>query len=189
MSEIISNIEKIINLLKENKYDDILKIEMEKQIMPTLKKSAKQDNIESILKKIRYDEFPKEESHKDHLENIPYTKGPFKTSPLLHYLEENLYYVSHASGNYDDFGYLSKPIFGIPADRFVCIKPINSIDFKISWIVENVDNQMLELMDYTDYDWRVFDKLGFTTKTKNITIKFLVSDEILEEPYNNTINT
>jgi hypothetical protein len=180
MSEIISNIEKIINLLKENKCDDILKMEIEKQIMPTLKECTQQDNMESILKQIRYDELPKE-SQEDHQENIPYTKGPFKTSPLLHYLEENQYYDSHASGNYDDFGYLTKPIFGIPADRFVCIKSIDSVDFKISWIVENVDEQMLELMNYTDYDWRVFDKLGFTTKTKNITIKFLVSDEIVEE--------
>jgi len=139
------------------------------------------NNIKKILSDIKYDSFPKiEEQNEAKLNNIPYTKGCFKTSPLLHYLEENLYYDSHASGNYDDFGFLIKTIFGIPAQSFVCIKPINSTDFKITWIVEQVDNQMLDLMNYTDYDWRVFDKLGFTTKSKIVKIIFDISDEILE---------
>jgi len=41
----------------------------------------------------------------------------------------------------------------------------------------------------TDYDWRVFDKFGFTSKSKVIKMKFHFEDEVLEKPEQNVISS
>lgn len=117
------------------------------------------------LDEIGFNNFPKLK------DNLPYSKGPIITSPIIHYLTENEIYDSHGSGN-EDFGILIKTIFDIPANRYIRIQTIDAEKFKISWIVEDVDELLKVMMLKSDFDWRIFDKFGFTTKSKIIEIKF-----------------
>ena len=132
------------------------------------------------LNDIKFKDFPKIGNNEEN--DIPYSKGPFNTSPLIHYLQENNFYDSHASGDIDDFGMLTKTIFGIPANRFIRILTIGTNKFKITWVVEDVDELLAAMLLKSDYDWRVFDKLGFTSKSKIIELKFDFSDVIDESP-------
>ena len=131
------------------------------------------------LDEIKFCDFPKLENNND-VNNIPYSKGPFITCPIIHYLRENEVYDSHASGAVDDFGFLTKTFFGIPAGRFIRILTIDTNKFKITWIVEDVDELLAAMLSVSDYDWRVFDKFGFTSKSKIIEFKFDLSDVIDE---------
>lgn len=131
------------------------------------------------LNEIKYNDFPKLEDN-NYVNNIPYSKGPFITCPIIHYLRENEVYVSHASGDIDDFGFLTKTYFGIPAGRFIRILTIDANKFKITWIVEDVDELLAAMLCESDYDWRVFDKFGFTSKSKIIEFKFDLYDVIDE---------
>jgi len=132
------------------------------------------------LNEIKFNDFPKLEDNENN--NIPYSNGAFITSPLIHYLRENGFYDSHASGDIDNFGILTKTIFGIPENRFIRILTIDSNKFKITWIVEDFDELLEDMMIKTDFDWRVFDKLGLTSKSKIIEFKFDFSDVIDESP-------
>jgi hypothetical protein len=58
------------------------------------------------------------------------------------------------------------------------IETINETTFKITYIVEPVDNVITTLLSDTDYDMRVFDKLGFTKKSKIIKLNFDFSEEV-----------
>jgi hypothetical protein len=129
---------------------------------------------------IDYKSFPEQQSDSPKL-NLPYTEGPFISSPLLHFLKENKYYESHGSG-IEDFGMTLKDFFGIPKDRFIMIETIDETTFKITYVVEPVDEIITNLLSDTDYDMRVFDKLGFTKKSKIIKLNFDVSEEVNEEP-------
>lgn len=135
-------------------------------------------NASKCLDKIKYGDFPKIEH--DGENNIPYSKGVFITSPLIHYLRENEVFDSHASGDIDYFGVLTKTFFGIPAGRFIKIRTIDANKFKITWIVEDVDELLAAMLTESDCDWRVFDKFGFTSKSKMIEFKFDLSDVIDE---------
>lgn len=75
-----------------------------------------------------------------------------------------------------------KTIFGIPANRFIRIETIDATKFKITWIVEDVDELLTTMMSNSDYDWRIFDKLGFTSKSNIFELKFDILDEIDECP-------
>lgn len=136
-------------------------------------------NANKIYKLINHESFPK--IVQQFTKNIPYTEGPFITSPLLHFLIENKYYESHGSG-IEDFGMTLKDFFGIPKDRFIMIETIDKTTFKITYVVEPVDNIITTLLSCTDYDMRVFDKLGFTKKSKIIKLNFDFSEEVDEEP-------
>lgn len=132
------------------------------------------------LDEIKYYDFPElEDKNKN---DIPYSKGALVTSPIIHYLRENNFYDSYGSGDVEDFGMLTKTVFGIPANRFIRIQTIDANKFKITWIVEDVDKLLTTMMYETDYDWRVFDKFGFTSKSKIIEFKFDLSDEYFETP-------
>lgn len=117
--------------------------------------------------KVQYNELDK---------TIPYTEGSFISSPLLHYLIENKFYESHASG-IEDFGMTLKPFFGIDKDRFIMIETIDEITFKITYVVEPVDEVLTELLYKVDYDMRVFDKLGFAKKSKIVKFGFTISED------------
>lgn len=136
------------------------------------------------LKDIGFNDFPQLDDENDNNNEVPYSKGPFISSPIIHYLMENKMYDSHGSGDVEDFGILTKTIFGIPANRFIRIKTINANKFKITWIVEDVDKFLAAMMSESDYDWRIFDKFGFTSKSKVIEFefKFDLSDDIDESP-------
>lgn len=137
------------------------------------------------LDEIKFNDFPKIEDKGEN--NIPYSKGPFITCPIIHYLIEIEVYDSHASGDIDDFGFLTKTFFGIPAGRFIRILTIDINKFKITWIVEDVDELLAAMLSETDYDWRVFDKFGFTSKSKIIEFKFDLSDVIDESPVSSIV--
>lgn len=132
------------------------------------------------LDKIKFNDFPKIGNNGEN--DIPYSKGAFISSPFIHYLQENNFYDSHASGDIDDYGILTESIFGIPANRFIRILTIGANKFKITWVVEDVDELLATMLSKSDYDWRVFDKLGFTSKSKIIELKFDLSDVIDESP-------
>lgn len=102
-------------------------------------------------------ERPKESTY------VPYSKGAGVSMILVHYLREIDAYKSYGSGEFD-FGIITKPIYGIPTDRFVMIEPISETQFKITYIVENVGILECALMAQTDYDMRVLEKLGYTKK-------------------------
>ena len=144
--------------------------------MTELSKKEIVDKANKLYDEIDYNNFPEIETED---KDIPYSKGHFVTSPLINFLKDYEYYDSHASG-YDDFGILNKTIFDIPSGSYICIHTLNSTEFKISWIVENVDDVIHQLLFDVDYDWRIFDKLGFTTKTKKIKLNFELSDEKLD---------
>lgn len=131
------------------------------------------------LDEIKYGDFPKLEDNND-VNNIPYSKGPLISNPIIHYLRENELYDSYASGDIDDFGFLTETFFGIPAGRFIKILTIDSNKFKITWVVEDVDKLLAAMLTESNYDWRVFDKFGFTSKSKIIEFKFDLSDVIDE---------
>ena len=127
--------------------------------------------------------------------NFQYSKCPTLTTPIVDYLRENEIYDSHGSGAVEDFGVLTKTIFDIQSNRFIRIKIIDANKFKITWIVEDVDELLAAMMTESDFDWRIFDKLGFTSKSKIIVykydftsesdvieFKFDISDEFIECP-------
>jgi hypothetical protein len=141
-----------------------------------------------LFKIIDYSKFTKiNENNND--TKCPYNGSGFQSNPLIHYLNEVAEYNSHASGDYDDFGILKKSIFGIPSGRYVKLEILDTDTFKITWIVEDVDDVLTKLMDYVDYDFRVFDKIGFTKKYKIIKLNFKVSEENDLEPDNQIINS
>ena len=130
-----------------------------------------------LYKLINYDSWPEE--NETNKKNIPYSKGPFISSPLLHYLIANKIYDSHGSG-IEDFGMMLKPFAGIPENRFVMIETIDEHSFKITYVVEPIDKVLQVLMSDIDYDMRLFDKLGFTKKSKIIKLNFDFSEEVEE---------
>jgi len=134
----------------------------------------------NILKYIGFDAFPKLKENDNN--DFPYSKGAFVSSPIINYLRENDMYDSHSSGDVEDFGILTKTIFGIPENRFIRIKTIDVNKFKITWIVKDVDELLYAMMLKSNYDWRIFDKFGFTSKSKVIELKFDLSDDIDESP-------
>lgn len=136
-------------------------------------------NAKLLYELINYKSFPKQ-PYEPNL-NLPYTKGPFISSPLLHFLMENKYYESHGSG-IEDYGMTLKDFFGIPKDRFIMIETINETTFKITYIVEPVDDVITTVLSNIDYDMRVFDKLGFTKKSKIIKLNFDFCEDVDEEP-------
>jgi hypothetical protein len=115
-------------------------------------------------------------------QNVPYSEGPFMTSPLLHYLKNIKIYDSHSSGNYEDYGILIESIFGIPAGRFVKIETINELEFVITYIVEDIGKIEIKMMENSDYDMRVFEKLGYVQKKVHIFFDIRISE------YRNTNN-
>jgi len=130
------------------------------------------------LDNIKFLDFP--QLKVENKNNIPYSKGALISSPIIHYLRENEIYDSHGSGDVEDFGFLTKTIFGIPKNRYSRIKTIDANKFKITWIVEDVDELLVAMLTISDFDWRIFDKFGFTSKSKIIEFKFDLSDEIDE---------
>ena len=130
------------------------------------------------LNEIKFYDFPELVNNNDN--DIPYSKGSYITNPIVHYLRENEIYDSQGSGSIEDFGVLTKTIYGIPANRFIRIQTIDTNKFKITWIVEDVDELLEAMMTESDFDWRVFDKFGFTSKSKVIELKFDLSDEVNE---------
>lgn len=119
--------------------------------------------------------------------NIPYSQGCFISSPLIHYLRENKYYESYASGNIDEYGILNIEFQNIPSNKFIKIITIDSEIFKIYWLDHDFDDVLSLIMCKTDYDWRVFDKLGLTTKSK--IIKFNSKDKFIENIDKNITST
>jgi hypothetical protein len=130
----------------------------------TSKYTNKRKQANYLYKLIDYKSFPKKISEKISEKinsadnNIPYTEGPFISSPLLHYLINNKYYDSHGSG-IEDFGMTLKDFFGIEKDRFIMIETIDKNTFKITYVTEPIDEVLQLTMSDTDYDMRVFDKL------------------------------
>lgn len=150
----------------------------------------KYQKTNKCLADIKYDEFPKISYQKHN--NIPYSEGPFISSPKIYYLQENKIFDSYGSG-IDYFGIYKKSFCDIPAYRFVKIKIIDSNIFKITWVETDIDDKndelLLDMLCETDYDWRVFDKLCFESKSKVIKIKFDFGDEIVEKPEQNVISS
>lgn len=143
--------------------------------------------VSFILEKIDYANFPSEKILDN--KSIPYSQGCFISSPLIHYLRENKYYESYASGNIDDFGILNIEFQNIPSNKFIKIITIDSETFKIYWLDHDFDDVLSIIMRKTDYDWRVFDKLGLITKSKIIKFKFNSEDEFIENIDENITST
>lgn len=136
-----------------------------------------------LLDLINYKNFAPKNYKKDPNIKIPYTDSGVICNPVFHYLCEVADYVSHGSGD-DDFGILKKSIWGIPSNRFIKIEILGVDIFKITWIVEDVDEVLTSALSNIDYDLRMFDKLGFTKKFKIIKLNFDISEDIDEQPNN-----
>lgn len=132
-----------------------------------------------FLNEINFNDFPKFSIPEL---NIPYSKGAFITNPIVNYLRELEIYDSHASGDSEDFGILTKTFFGIPQGRFIKIQTISINKFKITWVAEDIDELLSTILFQSDYDWRIFDKFGFKSKSKIIELNFNLSDEVDETP-------
>lgn len=109
----------------------------------------------------------------EELTNLPYYKGPYITSILIHYLREIGAYESHESG-YLDYGIITKSIYGIPVGRFAMLETLSETQFKITYFVEDVGKLELALLSQSDYNIKVLEKLGY--KKKYIIINFNISN-------------
>ena len=125
------------------------------------------DQASNELDKLEYENLPKYV----YQEKPPYSSGAFITNPLIHYLIETNAYTSHGSGD-QDFGVLLKSKFDIPENRFIMIDPISDVLSNITYVVEDMNKLECAMMSESDYDMRVVDALGKTTKTVEVTLNF-----------------
>jgi hypothetical protein len=105
---------------------------------------------------------------------LPYSKGPFITNPLIHYLREMEIYDSHGSG-IEDFGILLKPYHCIQVGSVIRISVIDFTKFQISYIANlQPTEKMMEDFCETDFDWNFFSE--FETKSFYLTMDFNVRE-------------
>ncbi len=143
-------------------------------IIDDMKSISEEANI--FLKKLGFFNLPELEIKKCEF----YSTGPFITSPFLHYLIENKYYESHGSGD-EDYGVMIKNFMGIRIGSFVKIESLDKNTFKITRVVEKVDEKLLDVICEADYDMRVFKLLGFKLKSMTIKMDFTGFGESDEE--------